>query len=804
MKISYSWLKTLIKITLPAEETAALLTSSGLEVEGTEQFETVRGGLQGLVIGQVAECLKHPGADRLSLTKVDIGNGTLLSIVCGAPNVAAGQKVVVAPVGTLLFPTSGEPFEIKKSKIRGELSEGMICAEDEIGLGTGHDGIMILPDDVKTGISAAAYFNIESDTIFEIGLTPNRSDATSHLGVARDLAAVLNGADYPGSYTVNVVYPSTLPPASGKEKVSITIKDSNGCPRYSGLLITGVKIAESPVWLKNRLASIGVKPINNVVDITNFVLHEMGQPLHAFDAAKIAGKEIVVRKAIEGESFITLDGNKRELRANDLMICDKNKPLCIAGVFGGLESGVSVATNDVFLESAYFDPSAVRSTARHHGLKTDASFRFERGTDPEMTIPALMRAAGLILEIAGGEIGMDITDEYPVTLSPYKVAFSYFNCTDLIGKEIERLTIKNIILNQGIAIDTEGTDGLLLMVPRYKTDVTREVDVIEEVMRIYGYDHVEPGRHISYTPVNEEKNYIQLAENRAQDTLQGFGFSEMMGLSLTRESYYPDNKELVKLVNPLSTDHAVLRANMLYSGLEAISYNINRKHADLRLFEIGRTYQSVEGKYKEEQFLSAYVTGRLFHKNPYGLNQEADLPFLKSAVMNLLERCGITKLRMEETNDPQLDYGLRILSGKREIAEIGAVSAVVLKQMDIAQEVFYARVRMEELAKALKRQQPVFEEISRFPAVKRDLALLLEKSVTYQQIEELAYQTERKLLTEVNLFDIYEGEKLGNKRSYAVSFTLMNPEATLTDKQIETVMDKLITGYKEKLGAELR
>ena len=804
MKISYNWLKTLIKITLPAEETAALLTSSGLEVEGIAKFETVRGGLQGLVVGHVLECMKHPGADRLSLTKVDTGNGQPLSIVCGAPNVAAGQKVVVAPVGTVLFPASGEPFEIKKSKIRGELSEGMICAEDEIGLGTGHDGILVLPEDAMTGTSAAEYFNIESDTIFEIGLTPNRSDAASHLGIARDLAAVLNGADHPGSYSVNVIHPSSLPPATGKEKISISISDSHACQRYSGLLMSGVKIAESPQWLKNRLLSIGLKPINNVVDITNFVLHETGQPLHAFDAAKIAGKEIIVRKASEGESFTTLDGNKRELRVNDLMICDKNKPLCIAGVFGGLDSGVSVSTTSVFLESAYFDPSTVRSTARYHGLKTDASFRFERGTDPEMTIPALMRAASLILEIAGGEISMDLADEYPVKLTPYKVAFSYFNCTDLIGKEIERHTIKNIILNQGIAIETEGSDGLLLLVPRYKSDVTREVDVIEDVMRIYGYDHVEPGRHISYTPVNEEKNYLQLAESRVQDTLQGFGFSEIMGLSLTRESYYSDSGELVKLVNPLSADHAVLRADMLFSGLEALHYNINRKNADLRLFEIGRTYHRREGKYKEEQFLSVFLTGRLFHKNPYGLNQLADLAFLKSAVVNVMERCGIVKLKMEETNQPHLDYGLQIISGKREIAEIGAVSAAVLKQMDIAQEVFYGRVRMEELAKALKQQQPVFDEISRFPSVKRDLALLLEKSVSYQQIEDLAYQTERKLLTEVNLFDIYEGEKLGNKRSYAVSFTLMNPEATLTDKQIESVMDRLITGYKEKLGAELR
>jgi len=807
MKISYNWLKTLLNVTIPAEEAASILTFSGLEVESVESFESLKGGLKGLVVGHVLECTKHPDADRLSITKVDIGSGEPLSIVCGAPNVAAGQKVIVATVGTKLYPTEGEPFEIKKSKIRGAVSEGMICAEDEIGLGKSHAGIMVLPDVTKTGLPAAEYFKIENDSILEIGLTPNRSDAASHLGVARDLAAIINSQNNTNDLQVDVKGLNQLPEASGINKVMITIDNTEGCKRYSGMVISGVTVKESPDWLQNRLKSIGVRPINNIVDVTNFVLHELGQPLHAFDLEKINGKKVIVRNAKKGEKFITLDGIERELKETDLMICNEKKAMCIAGVFGGAESGVTDSTTSVFLESAYFDPAHIRKSSKNHGLKTDASFRFERGTDPEMTTTGLIRAANLILELAGGIISMDITDIYPEKLEPYKVAFSYSNCDALIGKQIERSIAKNILINLGISIESEGSDGLLLNVPRYKTDVTREADVIEEVLRIYGYNNVEVSKSISYTAFNEPKNYDILLENKISTLLEGFGFNEIMNLSLSAEALYPERNDIVKVVNPLSHELNVLRADMIYSGLEAIVYNINRKNSDLKFFEIGRTYSlnnEAEFKYQEQKQLTLFVTGKIFHENPYGLKQEADFSFLKAALINLLQKCGVVNYKMAESTLSTIDSGLSITLNNKPLAELGNVNKTLLKKFDISQPVFYANINWTNLLKAFSKQKTEFEEISKFPAVRRDLALLIDKSVKYQQIEELAYATEKKYLKDVNLFDIYEGEKLGNKKSYAVSFTLMDKEATLTDKQIDSVMEKLITNYKQKLGAELR
>jgi phenylalanyl-tRNA synthetase beta chain len=807
MKISYNWLKTLINTDINAEEAALLLTASGLEVEALESFESLKGGLKGLVVGHVVECAKHPDADRLSLTKVDIGTGEPLSIVCGAPNVAAGQKVIVATIGTKLYPSEGEPFEIKKSKIRGAASEGMICAEDEIGLGKSHAGIMVLPADTKVGLPASDYFKIENDTILEIGLTPNRSDAASHLGVARDLRAIINSAKSSADLTVTIPGLRVLPEASGINKVDVAIENKEGCKRYSGLVISGITVKDSPDWLQNRLKAIGVRPINNIVDITNFVLHELGQPLHAFDLEKIKDKKIVVRNAKEGEKFTTLDGVERTLRANDLMICNSSAPMCIAGVFGGMESGVSETTTSIFLESAYFDPGHIRRSSKNHGLKTDASFRFERGTDPDMTITALTRAANLIFELAGGVVSMGITDIYPEKLEPYKVAFSYTNCNELIGKEIERSTIKNILINLGIEIDTEGTDGLLLRVPRFKTDVTREADLIEEVMRIYGYNNVEVSKSISYTAFNEPFNFDVALENKTATILEGFGFNEIMSLSLTKESYYGESPSHVKVVNPLSSDLNILRADMLYSGLEAISYNINRKNADLKFFEIGRTYTmnpDAEFKYEEQKHLSLFTCGKIFKENPYRLDNNADLLFLKSALINLFEKCGVKNIKSTESSYSNFDFGLSYTLNNKTIAEIGSVSKVKLKEFDIAGPVFFADINWTMLLKAFSRQKIEFEEISKFPSVRRDLALLIDKSVKYRQLEELAFSTEKKYLKEVNLFDIYEGEKLGNKKSYAMSFTLMDKEATLTDKQIDGVMDKLIATYKEKLGAELR
>jgi phenylalanyl-tRNA synthetase beta chain len=807
MKISINWLKTIINTDSPANEIADLLTAAGLEVEGMETVESIKGGLKGLLVGHVLECVKHPEADRLSLTKVDVGTGEPLSIVCGAPNVANNQKVIVATVGTKLFPADGEPLEIKKSKIRGAVSEGMICAEDEIGLGKSHAGIMILPEDTKVGMPAAEYFNVKSDVVLEIGLTPNRSDAASHLGVARDLVAILNTSKNTTDYKLNIQGLNPLPDASNVSTVSIAIENTEACKRYSGLIISGITVKDSPDWLQNRLKAIGLRPINNIVDITNFVLHELGQPLHAFDVEKIIGQKIIVKTANEGEKFTTLDGINRELNANDLMIYNGQHPMCIAGVFGGLESGVTEKTTSVFLESAFFSADFVRRTSKHHNLKTDASFRFERGTDPEMTINALTRAANLIFDVAGGILSMGIVDVYPEKLEPYKVAFSYSNCTELIGKEIDKNIIKNIIQQLGIDIESEGADGLLLHVPRFKTDVTREADVIEEVMRIYGYNHVDVSKSISYTAFNENRNMDAALENKVGGLLEGFGFNEIMGLSLTKQSHYPTESVQVNIVNPLSNDLNVLRTDLLYGGLEALAYNMNRKNADLKFFEIGRTYTPIAGEtfnYKEQKHLSIFVTGSLFPENPYHLNQKAEFSYLKSVINNLLHKCGITTHKSIESNYTNFDFGLSYQLNNKQLAELGSISKTQLKKFDISQPVFYACINWEILVKAFSKQHIQFEELNKFPSVRRDLALLIDKSIKYQQIEELALNTEKKFLKEVNLFDVYEGEKLGNKKSYAVSFTLVNNEATLTEKQIEGVMEKLISNYKEKLGAELR
>lgn len=807
MKISYNWLKSLINIDRTAEEVAVLLTDAGLEVEGIENFESIKGGLEGVVIGYVVSCEKHPDADRLSLTKVDVGGAEPLSIVCGAPNVAAGQKVVVATVGCKLYPSEGDPIEIKKSKIRGAVSEGMICAEDEIGIGKSHAGIMILPDDVKVGSPAADYFKVEKDSVLEIGLTPNRSDAASHYGVARDLAAILNVKTNSSEFEANLIGLTVLPDATNLNKVEIEIKNSDACKRYTGLVISGVEVKESPDWLKHRLQAIGLRPINNIVDITNFVLHETGQPLHAFDLEQVIGNKVIVDVAKEGTKFKTLDGVERTLKGNDLMINNASEPMCIAGVFGGEKSGVSEKTTSVFLESAYFDAGYVRRTAKAHGFKTDASFRFERGTDPEMTVNAITRAANLIMQLAGGSISMGITDVYPEKLEPNKVAFSYNYCNDLIGKNIDKLVVKNIITSLGMIIETEGADGLLLKVPRYKTDVTRAADVVEEVMRIYGYNNVEISKDIKYTAFNEEKNYDRILEEKLGDFLVANGFNEAMSLSLTKDTYHAKTDDLVHVVNPLSSDLNVMRGELLFGGLEAVSYNINRKQANLKFYEIGKVYHvdhNKEFKYVEDKQLALFVTGNAFNENHYGLNAGIDLYHLKSVVENLLKVIGITNITSEESSNPNLDYGLLFILNKNSIVEFGCVSKAMLGKFDIKQNVFYAQFNWSALVKAYKKYKVQFAPLPLYPSVRRDLAMLLDKTVKYEQLRAMALNTERKLLKEVNLFDVYEGEKLGNKKSYALSFTLQSEEATLTDKQIEKVMEKLINSYKETFGAELR
>lgn len=808
MKISYNWLKTLIDIDLPAEETAAILTACGLEVEAIEHFESVKGGLKGVVVGEVVEKEKHPDADRLSLTKVNIGGENLLSIVCGAPNVAAGQKVLVATVGSTLYPTEGDPIEIKKSKIRGAVSEGMICAEDEIGIGKSHDGIMILPNDTKVGTLASDHFKLESDVVFEIGLTPNRSDAASHLGVARDLAAILRTQNPENKISVHLNGINQIPAASNLNKVDVGIENAEGCKRYSGIVITGVKISESPAWLQNKLKAIGARPINNLVDITNFVLHELGQPLHAFDLEKVKGNKIIVKTCAENTLFKTLDGVERKLGAQDLMICNASEPMCIAGVFGGLESGVTENTKAVFLESAYFDSNFIRRTGKKHGLKTDASFRFERGTDPEMTMVALQRAVTLILDICGGNVSMEAIDIYPEKLEPYKVAFSFNNCQDLIGKNIDRSIIKGIIENLGIEISSEGSDGLLLNVPRYKTDVTREADVVEEVMRVYGYNNVESSPQFNFSVQKTIGASGYQLENNISALLIANGFSEIMSLSLNKESLYDEGSALVKVLNPLSSDLNVLRGEMLYSGLEAIHYNSNHKNSDLKFFEFGKTYNTSKGEgypYSEKQHLSLFVCGKKIKENPYAKSGEADFIYLKGCVDSILAKLGITSVSVNESNNKNLAYGLTYSVKNRILVEFGAVKKSELKKMDLTQNVFYADLDTALLMDLSVRVKTEFHEVPKFPAVRRDLAMLLDKSVRYKQIEDLAFVAEKKYLKEVNLFDIYEGDKIGaGKKSYAVSFTLLNEESTLNDKQIDGIMQKLIATYKEKLGAELR
>lgn len=808
MKISYNWLKTLVNVDLPAEEVAALLTASGLEVEGIETIESVKGGLKGVVVGEVMEKEKHPDADRLSLTKVNVGAEQLLSIVCGAPNVAAGQKVLVATVGSTLFPREGDPIEIKKSKIRGAVSEGMICAEDEIGVGKSHDGILILPADTKIGMLASDYFKIENDVVFEIGLTPNRSDAASHLGVARDIVAILKTKDENSTVEIKLQGIKEIPEASNLTKVEVSVENTEACPRYSGLVISGIKVAESPAWIQNKLKAIGARPINNVVDITNYVLHELGQPIHAFDLDKVKGNKIIVKTCKEGTKFKTLDAVERKLSANDLMICNEQEPMCIAGVFGGIESGVNENTKSIFLESAYFNSAYIRKTGKHHGLKTDASFRYERGTDPNITLTALQRATHLILEICGGTVSMEPIDIYPEKLLPYKVAFSYNNCQDLIGKNIDKNIIKNIISSLGIEIESEGSDGLLLNVPLYKTDVTREADVIEEVMRIYGYNNVESSSHFNFSVQTSDASSSYQLENTISNLLIGYGFSEMMSLSLSKQSLYSNKENLVNVINPLSQDLNVLRGEMLYSGLEAIKYNINYKNQDLKFFEFGKTYgKNPEGdfKYAEKKHLSILVSGKKIKENPYTKAAEFDFAYLKACVDAILQKVGITSFTIGESENSNLAYGLTYTAKKTALVQFGCVNKTVLKNFDLSQTVFYADFDVDLLMRLSSKIKTEFTEIPKFPAVRRDLAMLLDKTVKYKQIEELAFAAERKHLKEVNLFDIYEGDKIAaGKKSYAVSFTLLNEENTLTDKQIESIMEKLITTYKEKLNAELR
>ena len=798
MKISYKWLKQYIQTEKTPEQISLILTDIGLEVESLEKVQAIPGGLEGLVIGFVKECSQHPNADRLKVTKVDVGNGGEIQIVCGANNVAAGQKVVVAPVNSMVHPISGEPFKINKSKIRGEVSEGMICAEDEIGLGTDHEGILVLADDAMIGSMAKDYFKLEDDYLFEIGLTPNRADAASHLGVARDLAAYLKLS-------------LTMPDVSGfisdthDLPIPVVVEDEAACPRYSSVTISEITVQDSPEWLKEKLNIIGVRPINNIVDVTNYVLHDLGQPLHAFNADAITGGKVVVKKCAEGILFTTLDGVERKLSAEDLMICNAEEPMCIAGVFGGTSSGVNEQTKNIFLESAWFNSVSVRKTSKRYGLKTDASFRYERGTDPEMTVFALKRAALLITEVAGGHVSSAVSDFYPVPVAPFKVDLAYKNVDRLIGKAIPHEEIKSILTGLGIHISGETEIGLSLEVPSYKVDVTREADIIEEILRIYGYNNIEIPTQIRASLNYAAKPDREVVQNLAADLLTANGFNEILSNSLTKSAYSSDTEHAVKILNPLSTDLDVMRQSLLFSGLEAISYNQNRRNADLKLYEFGRIYSLGSESFKENQRLSIFITGNIESVNWNVPEQKSSFYNLKSVVDALIARLNIKGLVPVDSEAGNLNSGLSYRKGEKSIVDFGKVSKAALKKLDISTEVFYADFDWDLVLKVIRNNKIAYAEVSKFPAVRRDLSMLLNKEVTFNKLKSIAQKTEKNLLKEVNIFDVYEGDKLPEgKKSYALSFVFQDEEKTLTDKQIEGIMQKLILNFEKDAGAVIR
>lgn len=800
MKISYNWLKQYIDIPESPEEIGKVLTSTGLEVEHVEPHESVKGGLKGLVIGHVLTCIKHPNADKLSLTTVDVGGERPLPIVCGAANVAAGQKVVVATVGTTVHPAKGDPFQIKLAKIRGEQSEGMICAEDEIGLGESHAGIMVLDADAKVGTPASEYFNIESDYTIEIGLTPNRADAASHLGVARDIKAVLKRE-------LRLPSVDNFKVDNHDLNIPVVVENKEACPRYSGLTITGITVAESPAWLKNRLLAIGLNPINNIVDITNFICHELGQPMHAFDADKITGKKVLVKTLPAGTKFTTLDGKERSLTANDLMICNANSEgMCIAGVFGGVTSGITPGTTNVFLESAYFDAAYVRKTGMVHQLKTDASFRYERGTDPNMTVYALKRAALLIKEIAGGKISSEITDVYPEKIGNTKFTVKVKNINRLIGKEIGIENITGILERLDIQITNQKAEAFDVSVPPYRVDVKQEADIVEEVLRIYGLNNIELADEagadfISGFPAKDINRFKQSVGT----LLAGNGFYEIMTNSLVNIKYKSvGGLEPVEILNKLSEDQGIMRTTLLISGLDVCAFNINRKQKDLKLFEFGKIYWKEDGKYRERERLAMYISGQYEADNWQRQARHVTYHDLARFVANVLAKSAITDSKIETVVDPVFEYAVKITSGKNEIGRIGKVKSSFQKDFGVKQEIFYADL---DVALLFNSSNPKFDvqDVPKFPEVRRDLSLVLDKQVSYKEIEELVRNTERKLVKDIIVFDVYEGDKIpAGKKAYALGFTLQDEAKTLTDEEIDKTMSKLIGAFETKMHALIR
>jgi len=808
MKISYNWLKQFLKVDWEAEKTGELLTDLGLEVEGIEIVESIKGSLEGIVIGKVLTCIQHPNADRLKVTTVDIGNGKIVQVVCGAPNVAAGQNVPVATIGTTLYDDKGEGFIIKKGNIRGEESHGMICAEDELGLGASHAGIMVLDDALIAGTPAAKVFNIEKEEVFEIGLTPNRADAMSHYGVARDLRAGLIQNNIP----LELISPSVsdFHVDDRTLKFDVVVEDVEKAPRYAGVTISDITVNESPTWLKNRLKAIGLTPINNVVDVTNYVLHELGQPLHAFDAAKVKGNKIIVKTLENGTKFTTLDGVVRELNEEDLMICNGNEePMCIAGVFGGIDSGVSSDTTSIFLESAYFNPVAIRKTAKRHALNTDASFRFERGIDPNITKYALKRAANLILEIAGGKVSSEIVDLYPSKIEDFQVFLSFVKMDRLIGAIIPRETIKNILASLDIKINSVTDGGIGLTIPSYRVDVTREADVIEEVLRVYGYNNVEFSHKLNTSISFSEFDGVKI-ENIVANQLVSQGFYETMANSLTKADYVSFSELLneennVTMLNPLSNDLGVMRQSLLFSGLESVVHNINRRNNSLKFFEFGKTYHKFESGYSEQKHLTLFVSGNRTKQSWNVTQKTSDFFYLKGTVTSVLNRLGIQNLKTSPTKNDVFSEGITLSLGKIKLVDLGVVKRTVLKEFGIKQEVLFADFNWENVLKVGGKSQIKITELPKFPAVKRDFALLLDDSVSFNEIYNLAFQAEKKLLKEVDLFDVYEGDKLEKgKKSYAVSFLLQDENKTLNDVEIDKIMQKLQQTYEKNVGASLR
>lgn len=820
MNISYKWLKEYVDFDLNAQQTADALTSIGLEVDGVEEVQSIKGGLKGLVVGEVLTCEMHPNSDHLHVCSVNTGGEAPQQIVCGAPNVAAGQKVIVATIGTVLY-DGDKPFTIKRSKLRGVESLGMICAEDEIGVGTDHSGIIVLPPDTKVGTPAAEYYHLESDYVIEVDITPNRADACSHYGVARDLYAwlVQNG------YKTSLHRPTTeaFHVDNHDLEIDVEIKDTKRCPRYAAVTLTGCDVKESPDWLKEKLNVIGLRPINNIVDITNYIMHAYGQPLHCFDADMIAGKKVIVETQPEGTPFVTLDGVEHKLSSEDLAICNTEEPMCIAGVFGGKGSGTYETTKDVLFESAYFNPTTIRRSARRHGLSTDASFRFERGIDPNGTIYALKQAAILARELAGGKVSMEIKDVYPTPIQDFKVDLRYDYVHSLIGKEIRKETIKSILRSLEISIDNETEEGLSLTVPAYRVDVQRPCDVVEDILRIYGYNNVEiPTTLKSSLTVKGEVDRNNKLQHIISEQLTSQGFNEIMNNSLTRSAYY-DNLEAytkdhcVRLMNPLSEDLSVLRQTLLFGGLESIRFNINHQAENLLMYEFGNTYFFNAQNKKEGQILSAYsesmhlglwVTGKRVEGSWAHADEDYSFYNLKGYVEDIFQRLGVSLglLYFKECTQDIYHQALQIEDRNGKVyATLGVVSSKILKEMEIHSQVYYADLDWAALMKRSRKNKITYAPISKYPSVSRDLALLIDKDTTFLQVEAAAYAAERNLLKKVELFDVYEGKNLPEgKKSYAVNFTLQDSDHTLTDKAITKVMENLVKSFRQRLGAELR